>query len=50
MLQQEATRLTTGLLPAYWKHAIDESVWIPQEPAPKPSVNGLVEELRELPQ
>ncbi|MGW2981973.1 helix-turn-helix domain-containing protein [Streptomyces humidus] len=29
---------------------IDESVWIPQEPAPKPSVNGLVEGLWELPQ
>ncbi|MEH0502178.1 DUF4365 domain-containing protein [Streptomyces scabiei] len=30
--------------------AIDESVWIPQEPAPKPSVNGLAEGLWEVPQ
>ncbi|MBT1090537.1 hypothetical protein ACF063_35445 [Streptomyces chartreusis] len=30
--------------------AIDESVWIPQEPASKPSVNGPAEGLWELPQ
>ncbi|MEU3618041.1 DUF4365 domain-containing protein [Streptomyces sp. NPDC006872] len=29
--------------------AIDETVWIPQEPAPKPGVNGLAEGLWELP-
>lgn len=29
--------------------AIDETVWIPQEPAPKPSANGLTEGLWELP-
>jgi hypothetical protein len=34
VLQQEATRWVTGLLPAYWKHAIDESVWNLHQPFP----------------